>query len=416
MEPTRTTVRDVRRNNRRDLLSRLFFDGPTSRQELTRSTGLSAGTVSTVMAELIGEGVVVDAGLVGSDGGRPRMLLRVDPAYGHVVGVDVGETKIRVELFDLGMTARATVDLPVNAACPDPDGVANLIVDGLTTVIDHASAPLDSVLGIGIGVFGTVEQGQTTRVHAQAAGWDGVPLTGLLRERGVSLPVFIDNGVKTLGQAEMWFGAGRGSRHVVVALVGSGVGAAVITHGSMYHGATSSAAEWGHTVVQYAGRTCRCGSRGCLEAYVGAGAVLDRFHRAGGRLAEATGAEEADMHALIAAAPGCDIAASVLDETSAETAGYLGAGLATLVNLFNPERIVLGGWAGLALGTSLLPKIHAATTAHALRHPMAQTTIELCQLGPDAIAFGAATLPVADLLASGPQHRSPHGRTPPRGH
>jgi predicted NBD/HSP70 family sugar kinase len=94
----------------------------------------------------------------------------------------------------------------------------------------------------------------------------------------------------------------------------------------------------------------------------------------------------------------------------AETAGYLGAGIANLINLFNPERIVLGGWAGLALGERLLPEIRHAAAAHALRQPYAQTTIELCRLGPDAVSVGAATLPVARLLGNG-GIRKPRSRT-----
>jgi predicted NBD/HSP70 family sugar kinase len=84
-----------------------------------------------------------------------------------------------------------------------------------------------------------------------------------------------------------------------------------------------------------------------------------------------------------------------------DTAGYLGAGIANLINLFNPERIVLGGWAGIALGSRLLPAIRDAAAAHALHYAYAQTSIELCTLGPDAVAVGAATLPVADLLRQG---------------
>jgi predicted NBD/HSP70 family sugar kinase len=93
-----------------------------------------------------------------------------------------------------------------------------------------------------------------------------------------------------------------------------------------------------------------------------------------------------------------------------ETAGYLGAGIANLINLFNPERIVLGGWAGVMLGDLLLPGIRAAAQEHALRHPFGQTTIEMCQLGPDAVAFGAATLPLAALLARGFDPRVDRGR------
>jgi len=110
MELKRTTVRDLRRHNRSALLSKLFFDGPLSRHELSSLTGLSAATVSNVTGELIEERLIVEAGLIDSDGGRPRVLLRVDPHYGHVVGIDVGETGVKVELFDLSMTALATVE------------------------------------------------------------------------------------------------------------------------------------------------------------------------------------------------------------------------------------------------------------------------------------------------------------------
>jgi predicted NBD/HSP70 family sugar kinase len=134
---------------------------------------------------------------------------------------------------------------------------------------------------------------------------------------------------------------------------------------------------------------------------VGAEGVLDRFReadrRAGRGAAAPVGDEESQLAALIEAADRSPTAARVLDDT----AGYLGAGIANLVNLFNPERIVLGGWAGLALGSTLLPRIREAAAAQSLAHPFGQTAIELCRLGPDAVAVGAATLPVADLLARG---------------
>ncbi|HEV7898456.1 MAG TPA: ROK family transcriptional regulator [Planosporangium sp.] len=396
MNRQRTTVRDVRRTNRSVLLSKLFLDGPVSRLELSRLTGLSAGTVSNVTGELIDEGLLVEAGLVESDGGRPRVLLAVNPSYGYVIGVDVGETRIKVELFDLSMRALATVDHPLDSANPDPGKVAEFVIAGLREVIAGAQVEAERVLGAGIGVFGTVEQGPAVLVHAPTVGWDAVPLEALVRA-GTGLPLFFDNGAKTLGQAEMWFGAGRGARHTVIALVGSGVGAAIVTDGATYRGTSSSAGEWGHTTIVYGGRPCRCGARGCLEAYVGAAGVLDRFRQASrGRVAPAAD-EESQLAALIEAADHSRTAAKVLEDT----AGYLGAGIANLVNLFNPERIVLGGWAGLALGARLLPRIREAAGAQALAHPFGQTTIELCRLGPDAVAVGAATLPVADLLVRG---------------
>jgi predicted NBD/HSP70 family sugar kinase len=397
MEPKRTTVRDLRRHNRSTLLSKLFFDGPLSRHELSQLTGLSAATVSNVTAELVEDRLIVEAGLVESDGGRPRVLLRVDPKYAHVVGIDVGETGVKVELFDLGMNRLAAADLPLNSIEPDPAEVVARTAEGLRQVIEAADVTESSVLGVGIGVPGTVEKGTRTLVHAQTIGWDAVPLPSMLRDQGIRLPLFVDNGAKTQGQAEMWFGAGRGARHAVIVLVGSGVGAAVITDGQTYAGYSSSAGEWGHTTIVYGGRQCRCGARGCLEAYIGAEGILDRYRKARGGRGAVDTEEEAALAALVAAAGSSKIAAKVLDDT----AGYVGAGIANLINLFNPERIVMGGWAALAMGEQWLEGVKKATAEHALRHPYEQTSIELCQLGPDAVAVGAATLPVASLLDAG---------------
>jgi predicted NBD/HSP70 family sugar kinase len=356
--------------------------------------------VSNLVGEMIDDGLVEEAGSVDSDGGRPRMLLRVRPSYGYLVGVDAGETRVQVELFDMSMTALAKADFPLDSARPEPEMVVRHILAGLDRVTAEAGVSRSALLGVGIGVPGVVEQGREAVVHAQTFGWNAVPLEGMLRA-GTDATLYIDNGATTLGQAEMWFGAGRGARHAVIALVGSGVGAAVMTNGVSYRGASSSAGEWGHTTIVYGGRACRCGANGCLEAYVGAEGVLDRWRQAR-RGRKVPGAdEESAINALLAAAETSDVAAAVLRET----AGYLGAGIANLINLFNPERIVLGGWAGLALAGRLLPEIRESAAAHALRQPYAQTSIELCRLGPDAVSVGAATLPVARLLDNGGLHR-----------
>jgi predicted NBD/HSP70 family sugar kinase len=392
----RATNRTLRRRNRSALLSRLFLEGPLTRQDLTVSTGLSQAAVSNVVGDLIEDGLVTEAGTVDSDGGRPRVMLRVAPRFALVVGVDVGETRVRVELFDLAMTVLAAADYPIDPGRPDPDTVVRCILAGLRSVVGSAEVDTANILGVGIGVSGVVEQGQQVIVHAPTLGWDAVELERMLRD-GTDLPLHVDNGAKTLGQAEMWFGAGRGARHAVFVLLGSGVGAAVVTGGVTYRGASSSAGEWGHTTLVYGGRPCRCGARGCLEAYVGAGAIIDRYIEATGDSPARAASEEAQLGAIIAGAARSPAARRILDETVA----YLGAGVGSLINLFNPERIVIGGWAGVALGAKQLPAIRRGAAAHALRQPFQQASIELCELGGDAVALGAATLPIARLLAAG---------------
>ena len=406
-------MRDLRRSNRAAVLRRLYFEGPLSRQELGPATGLSSGSISNVVTELLAEGVLEEAGSVGSYGGRPRTLLRVAPRCACLVGVDVGETRVRVELFDLKLDEVARNEQPLDDGSHDAAHVVRLIEKGLAAVLAQVGPSTGPLLGVGVGVPGIVERRADggAVVHGQTIGWDAVPLEVMLREsaglpEGGGLaggrrppPLHIDNGAKTLGQAEMWFGAGRGARDAVIALIGSGVGACVVTGGEPYGGASRGAGEWGHTVLSVGGRRCRCGARGCLEAYVGASAVIDRWREAGGE--PGTGDEESALAGLLATQEGAGAQARVAAEVLAETAEYLGAGIADLVNLFNPERIVIGGWAGLLLGPQLLPAVREATDAYALRYPAARTAVELCRLGPDAVTVGAATLPLRRFLDGG---------------
>jgi len=392
----RGTVRDLRRENRAAVLWSLYLGQPRSRQELSAATGLSAASVTNVIRELIDEGVVIETGLAESDGGRPRAMLGMNPEYGYVIGVDIGETRTRVELFDLTMSERARVEYPLDRAAEHDVGVVvGQIAAGLDTVLADSGIGREAILGVGVGVPGIIERGPEVLVHGQTYGWDAVPLGKLLRAH-TDLPLRFDNGAKTMGQAELWFGAGRGARNAVMVLIGSGVGASLISGGTTYQGATSSAAEFGHVTVAVDGRKCRCGAAGCLEAYAGATAILERYGRP-----MAADDQELALAELLGAAATSDRAAAVLDET----ARYLGAGIGTLINLFNPERVILGGWAGLLLGDHLLPEIRESARRHSLHHLFAAASVELGELGAGAVARGAATLPMETFLngfAGGP--------------
>ncbi|MFH8889386.1 ROK family protein [Streptomyces sp. NPDC017949] len=444
------TVRDLRRGNRSAVLQRLYFGGPMSRQELGPATGLSSGSVSNVVGELVADGLLEEAGIVDSDGGRPRTLLRVAPGSANMIGVDVGETRVRVELFDLTLTELARTELPLlPRGCYDVGPIVDHVRTGIATVLADAGVGTERLLGVGVGVPGIVDREAPggTVVHGQTIGWDAVPLEALLRATKAvpeEVPYLIDNGARTLGQAEMWFGAGRGAREAVVVLFGSGVGASLITDGS------GTALEWGHLTVSVGGRRCRCGARGCLEAYAGAESVLARwaelgggpgpgdgagggeggtvtangvggggdaaygvggageFGSGGGRTVEADGGVEPDeeeaLSALLdAAGAGDALALAVLEET----AEYLGAGLSDVINLFRPERILIGGWAGLLLGPHILPAVREHATRYSLRHPAARVSIDLGSLGPDAVTVGAATLPLSAFFAAGGRRALP---------
>ena len=432
MPPARsTTVRDLRRGNRATVLWELFLDGHMSRQQLTARTALSAGTVTNVTSDLLIEGVLIDVGSEDSEGGRPRGVLGMNPSYASVIGVDLAERMVLVEIFDMAMTVLASHTSRLSSADLDATEVAQHILDGMRIVIEASGVQPKHVLGMGVGVPGLVEHGPDDLVHGQSVGWHGVPLGRMLRAE-TQIPILVENGANTRGQGEMWFGAGRGAANVIVALIGTGVGASITADGALYRGATSSAGEWGHITSEVGGRLCRCGASGCLEAYVGAGFFASRYAELGGAALTVTAAQprgpvaddgpadvrppvappaSALLHkdepteateamrvdAIVAMADTDPIAAQVLDEWIVR----LGAGVADLVNLFNPERIIIGGWLGRLLAASHLERIRAATADRALALPFSHTEIVAADLGSDAGALGAATLPIARLLANG---------------
>ncbi|HTW06596.1 MAG TPA: ROK family transcriptional regulator [Acidimicrobiales bacterium] len=394
----RATVRDLRRVNRGAVLRRLFLQGSLNRVALAQITGLSSGSVTNVTAALLEEGLICEVGLEESDGGRPRVLLEVNPDFGSVIGVEVGETCIRVEAFDLHMRVVAAVEVPLHPQHHD----AEVAIDQISGAIEKLQAQFNEegrrLLGVGVAVPGVVaEHDGESRVHAPNIGWRDVPLEAMIRQRA-HLPVFADNGAKALGQAEMWLGAGRGVSHAIVALWGTGVGAAIFTNGTIYRGSASSAGEWGHTSIVAEGKQCRCGGSGCVEAYIGGGALLEEWYRTDPDAYPLSDPDSEEwVDAFLKAARTHEAAGAALDRAGK----YFGIGAANLVNLFNPEKIIIGGWLGLKLGTPLLANIRRAMREQALEYTANRVSIEVGQLGAEAVALGASTLVVDELLANG---------------
>jgi predicted NBD/HSP70 family sugar kinase len=391
-------VRDLRRVNRGAVLRRLFLQGSLNRVSLAQLTGLSSGSVTNVTAALLEEGLIAEVGLEESDGGRPRVLLEVNPDFASVIGVEVGETLIRVEAFDMQMRVVAAAEVALHPQHHD----AEVVIEQIIVAIEKLQAQFGEegrrLIGVGVAVPGIVAQHEgESRVHAPNIGWRDVPLEAMVRQR-VGLPVFADNGAKALGQAEMWLGAGRGTSHAIVVLWGTGVGAAIFTNGALYRGSASSAGEWGHTSIMAGGKPCRCGGAGCVEAYIGAGALLEEWYRTDPSAYPLSDPDSEEwLEPFVAAATSNEEAAAALDQA----ATYLGVGAANLANLFNPEKIILGGWLGLKLGPSMLARVREAVHDQALEYTASRVSIEVGQLGAEAVALGASTLVVDQLLANG---------------
>ncbi|MGN6127101.1 MAG: ROK family transcriptional regulator [Humibacter sp.] len=393
-----STVRDLRTRNRSRTLWELYLHGPLTYQELASASGVSLATVSNVVGDLLRTGAVVEVGSEGSNGGRPRGLFNIRADHGYVVGVDVGETAVMVELFDLGMRALASHRSLTRRMRLDPAEVVDRVIEGIEAVVAEAGIDESNVLGVGVGVPGLVEQGPHEPdggavVYDQSIGWGVVPIERMLRDR-TSLPITVDNGANTLGQAERWFGAAREQDNTIIVLLGAGVGASILS--SPRRGSGAIAAELGHTKVVAGGRECVCGAKGCLEAYAGADALVCRYDQLRRRTDAGNPREVEERMAAILSADD-DAATRVIDEL----VEYLGVGLGNLVNLFTPDRIVIGGWLGHALPDAVLPRVRDAVGLNALARPFERLEVVRAQLGTDAVALGAATLPVAAFLASG---------------
>jgi glucokinase-like ROK family protein len=391
-----STQRVLRQTNQQTLLTLLYFNEPISRLDLSQLSGLSPATVTNMITELLRDKVIVEAGAEESQGGRPRMALAINLQRGYFVGVDVGETHIYVELFDIKLNSISHMRQEVSESENQPAQIVNHLVETIEQLLAQTRIPQDRIIGVGIGIPGIVDRVSGVSIVAPNWGWEQIPLLNLLKSR-LKMPILLENGAKAMGLAEMWFGAGKGLENLAVLLIGTGVGAGIIVQGELYHGSTNSAGEWGHTCIELHGRPCCCGSRGCVEAYVGSHSIISRLHEADpNHPALKQVSHQAILSALCDAAERGDPAARQLLSSTAE---YLGAGIANLINLINPELIVLGGWAGRLIGKHILPELRQTISAYALKTPLDAVTLSLSQLDWNGVSVGAACLVLQDFLA-----------------
>ncbi|WP_422751812.1 ROK family protein [Micromonospora sp. WMMD708] len=389
------TSRDIRSANRLTVVQQVVAAGTTSRQRLAVDTGLSLGTVATLVAELTDLGLLTEAGREDSGGGRPRGLVTTDPHGGLLVGVDVAETYVHVDLFDTTLTRLTGAEEALRPLERRPHQVVRHIVSGIDTVLAGTGA---RVLGVGVSVPGQVDREGGVSVFAPNWNWHDVPLRDLLADH-LPLPLHLDNPLRAAVLAELWAGAARGRDDVAVINLGTGVGAGLAFGGTLYRGSSNSAGEWGHTTLVLDGRLCRCGSRGCVEAYVGAPGIMQTLRD----LAPTSPLlhpedQTATLDALAAGLAADDPTAA---KVVAETARYLGVAVADLVNLLNPEVVVLSSWVADRLGDRLRDEVRAVVAQHALRRPLAATGIVRSPVAGNPVSLGAATLALEGLLTQG---------------
>ena len=333
---------------------------------------------------------------------------------GYLLGIDLGGTAIKSALYTEGFDLVAKRQDPTG----EHDG-PRAVLDRILTAAGHLAAlavPEGSVVAVGLGVPGLIDRVNGVSLFApNFTGWHDVPIGPWLEER-LGLPVVIDNDVRMNLYGEWGFGAGRGFTDLVLLTLGTGLGSGVVSGGRVLRGVSGAAGELGHLNIFRDGRPCACGSTGCLGRYVSARGILATVREKLGRGASSVLAPVADPTDVSAAevSAAFDAGDVVAQETLLETGETLGFGLVAMINLFNPQRIIIGGGVAAA-GERLLAPARAIVEQRALALPRSGCEIVTAQLGPDAGTLGAAAYSARQLAYCG--HAVPSWgsatRTPP---
>lgn len=379
----------MRALNRSTVLNAIKTHGPIARAEVARRIGLSPATVTGITANLIQEDLIFEKDTGDSSGGRRPILLAINPRGGCVIGIKLTETQLIGALTDLEANVIAMHIRPL--ASRSQAKTLDSLVQLVSSLLKSSGFAKSRLLGVGLGLAGIVDAEKGMLRQSPYLGWRDLPLRQLLRAR-VRVPVYVDNDVNTLTLAEKWFGAGQGLDHFLTVTVGRGVGLGIVVNGQFYRGASGGAGEFGHMVMDPEGPVCACGKRGCLEAFVGDPGLLYMAAQAArrGDLVEAP----ASVLELVALAESGNLAARAILARAGE---ILGRGLANLINVFDPQRIIVGG-EGVRLGEWLFGPMRAAITQHVMPGLAQDAEIRIEPWGDDAWARGAASLVLRELF------------------
>jgi predicted NBD/HSP70 family sugar kinase len=330
------SLRSLRELNRGRVIDALRDRGRASRAEIARATGLSRSTVSSIVSDLIESGLLSEhaeeTGVAhGEAGGRPPVLLSLNPSAGLAVGIDFGHTHLRVAVSDLSheVLAESRRELDVDHSAQEGLDAAAELVD---QVLSEAKADRQGVLGVGMGVPGPINR-ETGAVGSSSIlpGWVGVDAAAEMSRR-LRLPVHVENDANLGALAEYVWGSGKGHTDVIYIKLSSGVGAGLLLGGRLHEGAGGTAGEIGHTPAQQGTAICRCGSRGCLETVASARAIAEQLGASRGEPVSTQGLLELT-------ADGDPAAARLIGEAGRE----IGVALAWLCNLINPDCVIIGG-------------------------------------------------------------------------
>jgi len=312
----------------------------------------------------------------------------------YIVGVDLGGTNIVAGAMPLDGSREIAMSTTPTLA----EGGAGAVVDRIAAMIDkvvaqtmsETGASRSAFVGVGIGSPGPLNRDKGIVIITPNLGWKNFPLRDEISSR-VKMEATLDNDANCATLGEFWCGAAKGGRNVIGMTLGTGIGGGLILEGKLFHGASDVAGEIGHTTIDSTGRRCKCGNYGCLEAYASGPAIAERAREAlRGDESESilVSMVEGDARKITAAtvyeaAKRGDLTAR---EVVRETARFLGAGVANLLNIFNPDTVVLAGGVTQA-GDALFQPLRAEVKRRAFK-----PAVQACRIVPGALPLSAGVV------------------------
>lgn len=310
----------------------------------------------------------------------------------YILGVDLGGTNIKAGLFDAAFTSIGELSMTTEAA-NGPAHVLERIRQAVHLLTEQQGIAMEQILCLGLGIPGLLDPEEGLSIFSpNFPEWENIHIVNEMR-RFYSFPVYIDNDVRVNLYGEWQFGAGRGHSNLVLLTLGTGLGSGIVAQGKVLYGTTFSAGEIGHMNMYRNGRPCRCGSSGCLGRYVSAVGMVNTFKEKldAGRSSIIQTWTSGDPNAITARmiSEAYDLEDSLAVDVMQETGTLLGYGLANVINLLNPDVVIIGGGMAAA-GDRLLHSVRETVNAHALKLAGSNCSIVQAELGSRAGTQGAA--------------------------
>jgi N-acetylglucosamine repressor len=377
------------------LLSLIYAGEKVSRTELVERTGYSTFLVSKLTDTVLRSGLISEVGAAPSSRGRPSALLSINPDVARLVGVHIGTINLRVALTDMqGNILVRRVDK--SWVQQGPEKALRHMSSTVRIVLKEAHIQPERLSGIGIGIAGVLDRAEGVILSwPRVPAWRCVPVKELV-EKAFKTLVEVDDTPRTMALAERRFGKARGANNFIYIALGAGVGASLFLNGSVYTGHAGFAGEFGHTSIDEHGPLCSCGNHGCLEAFVSASALISRAEQA---LEAGLSAElyriardnrgQVNLQSIGRAAEAGDRFCLGL---LAEASRHIATAITSLINLLNPELIVLGGGLVKEAGTWLLPEVQHRVRERAMPSSASKVTIATSELNEIDWARGASLL------------------------